>query len=47
MTSANVYYLDFIEPSDVEYDPDDKSTWILPKVLHRQPMHALCEARYD
>lgn len=47
MTSANVYYLDFIEPLDIEYDPNDRSTWKLPKVLHRERIHVLCDKQYN
>lgn len=47
MTSANVYYLDFIEPSDIEYNPDDRSTWIPPKVLHRMRINCLAKPHYD
>lgn len=47
MTSANVYYLDFIEPSKVEYDPMDSSTWVLPKVLHQERIHVLTETKYN
>lgn len=47
MTSVNVFYLDFIEPCKVEYDPMDRSTWVLPKVLHRVTIHTMTETKYD
>lgn len=47
MTSANVYYLDFLERVEVEYDPDDRTTWLVPKLLHRERCHTLTKDHFN
>jgi len=47
MTSANVYYLDFLEKVEIEFDPEDRSTWITPKLLHREECHALTKDHFN
>jgi hypothetical protein len=47
MTSANVYYLDFQEKVQIEYDPEDRTTWISPKLLHRERCHALTDNHFN
>jgi len=47
MTSANIYYLDFLEKVNVEYDPKDYTTWIIPKLLHRERCHVLTRDNFN
>ena len=47
MTSANVYYLDFLERVEIEFDPKDRSTWLVPKLLHRERCHALTHNNFN
>jgi hypothetical protein len=47
MTSANVYYLDLLERVEVEFDPEDRSTWLAPKLLHRERCHALTHNNFN
>lgn len=48
MTSANVYYIDFLEIPTNEWDPLDKSTWKAgDNHLHRERCHALTSNRFN